>query len=222
MSHLPFLTRNLSLKGLAVADIGAGDGAFARALAGEGANVTAVEVDADKVAALGSQADGFEVVEGRGESLPFADKSLDLVAFMFSFHHVPADVQDAALTESLRVLKPGGRLHIAEPLAEGALTEILLPLEDETEILRQSRAAIEQRIDADLRLVDTATYGVPYRYGSLQAIIDDVVGIDPTRAARVPAIRAEIEARFERLAESHSGDYLFQQPSVAWHLAAAR
>ncbi|MBB4305699.1 SAM-dependent methyltransferase [Rhodobium orientis] len=222
MSHLPFLIRNLSLKGLAVADIGAGDGAFAREMAGEGAKVTAVEVEADKVAALAREAEGFEVVEGRGEKLPFADASLDLVAFMFSFHHVPGDVQDAALTESLRVLKPGGRLHIAEPLAEGALTEILLPLEDESEILRQSRAAIERRIGADLSLHARESYDVPYRYASLQAIIDDVVGIDPTRAARVPAVRAEIEARFQRLAESHSGDYLFQQPSVAWHLAPNR
>ena len=220
MGHLPFLKRNLALKGLSVADIGAGDGAFAREMAGEGAQVTAVEVEAGKVAALASEADCFEVVEGRGESLPFADASLDLIAFMFSFHHVPAEVQDAALTESLRVLKPGGRLHIAEPLAEGALTEILLPLEDESEILRQSRAAIERRIGADLRLVDTATYDVPYRYASLQAVIDDVVGIDPTRAAHLPAVRAEIEARFERLAESDVDGYLFQQPSVAWHLAA--
>jgi ubiquinone/menaquinone biosynthesis C-methylase UbiE len=46
------------------------------------------------------------------EELPFADDGFTVVANVASFHHW-AD-RDAGLREILRVLAPGGRLHIVE------------------------------------------------------------------------------------------------------------
>lgn len=142
-SHIAMLRPLLALDGLSVADIGAGSGAFARDMAADGADAAAVEIDIDRLERKPSPRGSISYHRGRGEDLPFADASRDLLTFIFSFHHVPAAHQDAALAEARRVLRPSGRLHVVEPLTDGALTEVIAPLEDETETLASSRARLE-------------------------------------------------------------------------------
>jgi ubiquinone/menaquinone biosynthesis C-methylase UbiE len=48
------------------------------------------------------------------ESLAYASDSFDTVVIFFLLHELPADARQRALNEALRVLKPGGRLLIAE------------------------------------------------------------------------------------------------------------
>ena len=48
------------------------------------------------------------------QRLPFADASFDAVACTLALHHVAEDDQQTAVAEMHRVLKPGGRLLIAE------------------------------------------------------------------------------------------------------------
>jgi ubiquinone/menaquinone biosynthesis C-methylase UbiE len=54
----------------------------------------------------------FEVAYA--QQLPFADDAFDAVACTLALHHVADDDRQTAVAEMYRVLKPGGRLLIAE------------------------------------------------------------------------------------------------------------
>ncbi|GAA2832349.1 class I SAM-dependent methyltransferase [Nonomuraea rubra] len=51
---------------------------------------------------------------GVGQDLPFPDGSFDLVVSSLAIHHMPAAARPEALRQMFRVLRPGGRLLIAE------------------------------------------------------------------------------------------------------------
>ena len=59
---------------------------------------------------------GLEIAfeQGFGDALPFADASFDRALSSFMFHHLPAEQKPAVLRELLRVLRPGGRLHLLD------------------------------------------------------------------------------------------------------------
>lgn len=51
---------------------------------------------------------------GFSEELPYPDVSFDRVLSAFMLHHVKPDAKLPSLREALRVLKPGGSLHLAD------------------------------------------------------------------------------------------------------------
>jgi ubiquinone/menaquinone biosynthesis C-methylase UbiE len=98
-------------------DVGCGTGTFGIALASERRDAHVIGIDGDpEILAMARRKPGAEVVEwrdGLAQEMPLADASADVVTMSLVLHHLlPADKHEA-LTEARRVLRPGGRLHVA-------------------------------------------------------------------------------------------------------------
>jgi ubiquinone/menaquinone biosynthesis C-methylase UbiE len=102
--------------GAPVVDVGCGTGTLAIALAAAGAAVTGVDGDPE-VLALAHAKPGAAAVQwrkGAATALPLAGASADRVVMSLVLHHLVGDAKPAALAETRRVLRPGGRLHVAD------------------------------------------------------------------------------------------------------------
>jgi ubiquinone/menaquinone biosynthesis C-methylase UbiE len=102
---------------LVIADLGAGEGAFALLLAERAAKVIAVDTSARMIEVGRDQAQrhGVKNVEyrlGDMEEIPIGDAEVDLVFFSQSLHH--ALHPERAVHEASRILKPGGRVVILD------------------------------------------------------------------------------------------------------------
>lgn len=77
-----------------------------------------IGVDGDpQLQALARRKPGAHAVdwhEGLAGNLPLPDASADAVTMSLLLHHLDPDGKRAALAEAVRVLRPGGRLHIAD------------------------------------------------------------------------------------------------------------
>jgi SAM-dependent methyltransferase len=108
-----------------VLDMGCGAGRHAFEMYRRGADVVALDQDADELSNVrdlfvamkeaGEVPEGAEadVKEGDALSLPFADGEFDRIVAAEVLEHIPADIQ--AITELARVLRPGGTLAVSVP-----------------------------------------------------------------------------------------------------------
>lgn len=143
VSHIDaLLTAVGPVAGLAIADIGCGEGALGRELASQGANVTGFDpfIEPAHASAVGTGA--WQLVRATAQALPAPDASFDLVLFVFSLHHVPQQQLAGALAEARRVLRRNGRLYVAEPVAEGPHQYIVELFHDETAVRAAANAAL--------------------------------------------------------------------------------
>jgi SAM-dependent methyltransferase len=210
-TDLSMLERLVELDGRAVVDIGCGSGSLARALAARGGRVTGVETSEDQLGDARARADGVEYLVGRAEALPLADGGFDLALFMRSLHHVPAP---DALREARRVLRPGGLVYVAEPLAEGDFFALVSLVEDERGVRAAAQEAIAAAGGAGLEPVRTVEYEVRVCLPGLAALRERVVGVDPDRAPHFDARAAELSDAFARLGSpgERCGERCFGQP----------
>lgn len=200
--HLAELAAGVPVAGRHVLDVGCGSGAFLARLSEAGACGHGLEVDPQTLA--GAEAAGVSpgrLTLGDGRRLPFPEAAFDCVSFIFSFHHVPAEAQPCMLKEVERVLAPWGHL-VVEPEPFGPMTEVIKPIDDETEVRTRSQAVLRS-FSGTLRLAWESTYTVARRFASAAALISTVAEADRSRAARVtdPVVAAEVSRRFAREAE---------------------
>lgn len=107
--------------GLRVLDVGTGPGYLALAaarLVAPGGAAAGIDASPEMIARARLRAARLGVaVDYRvaaAEALPYGDASFDVVVSRLVFHHLPGEVKRRALGEMARVLRPGGRLVVAD------------------------------------------------------------------------------------------------------------
>src|SRR5258706_15620722 len=104
-----------------VLDVGCGTGTLAMEVArrvGRAGRVAGVDPGTEQIARARAKAARrnvpIEFQIGVIEQLPFPDQTFDVVFSTLMMHHLPAPLKRQGLAEIARVLKPGGRLVIAD------------------------------------------------------------------------------------------------------------
>jgi ubiquinone/menaquinone biosynthesis C-methylase UbiE len=108
ISKTNFVTTVLSRfpKDAALLDVGCGEGVFVEELLKNGfSNVMGIDENYSS----------DRVVKGSALSLPFQDKSFDVVLFLDVIEHISIEKQEIAIKEIFRILKGGGTLVVSIP-----------------------------------------------------------------------------------------------------------
>jgi ubiquinone/menaquinone biosynthesis C-methylase UbiE len=118
-----------------VLDVGCGTGTLLLEVQAQqpGAEIVGIDPDPDILSIAREKARRAAVSialdVGFADELPYADATFDHVVSTLAFHHLTTGERQAALREAMRVLRPGGGLHIGDfgPPARIA-RPLLLPL----------------------------------------------------------------------------------------------
>jgi SAM-dependent methyltransferase len=211
---LDVLATLVDLGGRVVVDVGCGDGAMTRRLAGLAASVVGVDPSGEAVARARAHAGANErYLEGTAQALPVDDASADAVAFFNSLHHVPAEALAAALDEARRALHPGGVLYVQEPLAEGPYFEIVRIVDDETAARAAAARAIDAAAARGLRRLHQVTFDAPithHHYGEFRERL--LLQGGEARAAHAAEHDAALHAAFEAAGEPGPEGRRFRHP----------
>ena len=213
--HLDRLAALVPVDGRRIVDIGCGDGALVRALTRRDGIVTGIEIDARALAparAAPTMANE-RYLEGRAEALPLDDRSVDLVVFFNSLHHVPVGLLDAALGEAARVLVPDGILFVLEPIASGAYFELTRLVEDETFVRAKAYEALAGAPAHGLVAMAEETYRNPLVFKDFETFEARMIAVEPARATVVAEHRASLRRNFEASADVAADGYCFYQPA---------
>jgi SAM-dependent methyltransferase len=216
VDDMAVLDRLLPVSGLDVVDIGCGGGVLVRALSARGARVTGVEISESQLAAAirDDNGSGARYVVGLAQRLPVPDQAADVVVFMRTLHHVPPAEMLSALGEARRVLRPGGTVYIAEPLAEGDFFELTSLIEDEREVRAAAQRVIADAAEAGLDRVESLEYDVRLCLAGLDAFAARLVSVDPARGELFEERKALVADAFARLGEpgERPGERCFLAP----------
>jgi SAM-dependent methyltransferase len=202
------------LEGRDVLDVGCGGGALVRELVDRGARAVGLEISEEQLGQAQTRGIGRFVV-GRAEDLPLEDSSLDAVLFMRSLHHVPQPAMIPALADARRVLRPGGLVYVAEPLAEGDYFELVRIVDDETDVRAAAQRALADCERAGLEQMRTVEYEVGAVSAGIETLRKRIVDVDPERAAVFDAHEDELTEAFGRLGDEREGGRWFTQPMRA-------
>ncbi|MBK0400667.1 class I SAM-dependent methyltransferase [Limibaculum sp. M0105] len=212
MPDRPFLAADDALRralgdisGLDAIDMGAGSGRMTRALCGMGARALGVEPNPAAVAA--ARAAGGDFLEAAAESTGLPDDCADLVVFSLSLHHA-RDIP-TALTEACRLLRPGGRVVVNEPVAPDPIWPVARFIDDESAVYAEVVAAVAALAASGRVLREAALdFSSKYHVATPDEMLADMTAVDPRRRLD-PADRPAFEAAFaEALETDERGPYL--------------
>jgi ubiquinone/menaquinone biosynthesis C-methylase UbiE len=143
-----------------VLDVGAGTGTLAAALAAAAPEVEGVGVEPDPAMRERAARKGVRLLDGMADALPLPDASFDAATATLVLHHLSVEAKARALRELRRVVRPGGRVVVADwgrpagPLSRVAFRSVQLL--DGAETTRSHLDGIVERLARETGYADVA------------------------------------------------------------------
>lgn len=190
--------------GKRVIDIGCGEGQIARALATLGAEVEGYDPFIAGTDRTFEGKGSYRLTRASADALPEADGSAHIVLFVFSLHHVPQPKMGGALAEARRVLAPGGRLCVAEPLAEGPGQYVMELFHDETEVRGNATAALSAHAAPIFASETVLHFSEGRSFPDFDAYVAQAIGnMRYNGYSEADVLNPEVQRRFEEVTTRH-------------------
>src|SRR6266699_2632451 len=100
--------------GARVLDVGCGSGRWVRRLEERGLSVVGIDQSSEMLSLARKRGTLCPMVSCEVQNLPFRDESFECVSAVTVIQHIPPQEQVRALSEMVRVLRPGGYLFLIE------------------------------------------------------------------------------------------------------------
>ena len=199
------------VEGLRVIDVGCGEGQLTRALAALGARVTGYDPFIAETEQTTQGAGSYRLARAAADAIPEPDHEADLVLFVFSLHHVPADKLEGALAEARRLLRPSGRLYVAEPLARGPHQYVMELFHDETAVRKTAADALVRFARPRFATDQVSTYIDARSYSDFDSFAERMIAnMRFNGYSREAVLAPAVRGRFAETLATHGGR--FDQP----------
>ncbi|MFW2372756.1 MAG: class I SAM-dependent methyltransferase [Gammaproteobacteria bacterium] len=205
--------RLLSLDNKHILELGCGSADITRDIAssGSGRNIIALEVDSiahDKNLQISDLPNVSFQLAG-AENIPLTDQSMDVVLMFKSLHHVPLNLMDQSLQEIHRVLKPGGKLYISEPVFAGEFNEILCLFHDEQQVREAAFKATQKAVaDGLFILVEQIFFNAARRFENFSEFENRILNATHTEHELDDKLYQQVKQRFEQYLGDDGANFL--------------
>jgi len=177
---------------------------------GRGRRVRAFEIDAVQHAknlAAGPLAN-LEFRRGGAEAIACSDATVDVVCMFKSLHHVPVSGLPTALHEVARVLRPGGRLYVAEPVFAGAYNDLIRLFHDEQGVRQAAFDALVAAVaDGWFELECETFFRVPVAFRDFAEFEARLIKVTHTEHRLSPLLHTQVERAFAQHMTAHGARF---------------
>ena len=191
----------LALDGKDILELGCGKAQMTRLIAtnGHDRKITATEVDEiqhSKNILISDLPNTTFLIAG-SEDIPFSDNSFDVIFMFKSLHHVPMEQMGKALMEVERVLRPGGKAYISEPIFEGNFNEVLRLFHDEEKVREAAYKAIRKSVDdGDLLLIEEFSFNSQMKFNKFEEFEANVINVTHSDHQLSPELHKRVKDQF--------------------------
>ncbi|MGB9354950.1 MAG: class I SAM-dependent methyltransferase [Azonexus sp.] len=216
VDEVSLVLAELPFAGASVLELGCGKAEKTRMLAETGRLKEIVALEVDDIQHQRnlkiSDLPNVQFRRGGAEAIPAADNSFAIVLMFKSLHHVPMEHMDAALSEIVRVLKPGGLAWISEPVFAGDLNEVFRLFHDERIVREAAFAAIRNAVDAGrLTLEKQLFFNARSFFESFDQFDQRMIRVTHTSHQLAPALYQRVKEKFESYLTAEGANFLNPQ-----------
>jgi len=186
-----------------VLDVACGPGILSAAIARGAREVVALDLTPEMLKKARQRCNEARLAnvsfrEGNAAELPFADAAFDAVVTRLSVHHF--DRPGHVMSEIFRVLRPGGRLVIADVIsseerAESELQNAIEILRDPSHVRMLPGSELSALVNgAGFAIESQATWDKPREFEEWMGIVNDASRVPPLRTVVRALARAGVSA----------------------------